>query len=131
MRPNHLLLPLLLATNIATAGAATATPPQREVTDLRALWMTAIDSPDGSARGVLVSPEMRAIAASMKTTSPLLVEVTTLKVYTQEGCRRLQMTIHARDAVIGPSPQPHNQDLVYGFNYCRDGRPPRSLEVKP
>jgi len=130
MRHNHRLLLPLLGSSLLSASAALAAP-AREVTDLRALWMSAIDSPDGRASGVFVSPEAKAIASQMKTTSPLQVQVTTIRTYAQDGCRRLQMTITAENAVVGPSAGPRNQDLVYAFNYCRDGRPPRSLEVKP
>jgi hypothetical protein len=59
--------------------------------------------------------------------APLLVEVSTLIVYRQPGCRRLNVHFQQRDVKIGDAP-PSDRELAFQLNYCRDGRAPRSLE---
>jgi len=119
---------VLLSLCIDAHGAPTA---PRGVTDLRALMMEAIDSADGTASGDLVAKEALAIARQMKASGPLHAEIRTLARYSQEGCRRLQLTVRATNALAGAFSQRHDQDLIYAFDYCRTGYPPRSREVAP
>ena len=126
----HLATLLLACLFLATDAVASAAG-RREVNDLRLVWLEAIDSPDGRSSAALVSPEARAVSQRVQSPSPLLVDVSTLVVYAQPGCRRLRMTIRAENALVGRSTQRRDQDWITEFNYCRDGTPPRTLEVRP
>lgn len=126
-RPLLHLAPLVVLSLCLDAHGAPAAP--RAATDLRAMMMEAIDSTDGRASGDLVSKEALAIARHMKAPGPLHAEIHTLVRYAQEGCRRLQLTVRATNALVGASSQRHDQELIYAFDYCRTGYPPRSREV--
>lgn len=128
-RPLLLVAPLVALSLCLDVHGAPSAP--RAVTDLRALMMDAIESVDGTASGDLVSKEALAIARQMKAAGPLHAEIRTLARYTQDGCRRLQLTVRAKNALVGASPQRHDHDLIYAFDYCRTGYPPRSREVAP
>ena len=132
--PQRRLLLLLLVPLVAPSlslDAHGAPDAHRGVTDLRVLMLEAIDSGDGTASGDLVSKEALAIAARMKASGPLHAEIRTLARYAQDGCRRLQLIVRARNAQVGRESQRHDQDLIYDFDYCRSGYPPRSREVAP
>jgi hypothetical protein len=98
-----------------------------EVTDLRPLLVAAIDAPDGTSSGLLAGPLAEVLRSRGVSAAPLLVEVSTLIVYRQPGCRRLNVRFQQRDVKIGDTP-PSDRELVFQLNYCRDGRPPQSLE---
>ncbi len=78
----------------------------------------AIDAPDGKASGVLNDPIADRFRQATGLTLPVLVEVSTLKHFRQEGCRRLNLRI--RQEVAGKG----QFGIEYGINLCRDGSPP-------
>ncbi len=97
--------------------------------DLRAVLRQAIESADGTARTVLDGPDSAALRQGFGGAAALAVDVSTLKVYAQPGCRRLNLAFRVETPGPG-SKSPHRVDL--GLNYCRDGSPPASLrEVRP
>jgi hypothetical protein len=104
-----------------------ATPGTRLVEDLRPLLIEAIDAADGAARGVLGGPPAEALRGRGVSSEPLEVEVTTLKVYRQPGCRRLNVRFAQRAVRTGNEP-PQDRAMAFQLNYCRNGEPPRSLE---
>lgn len=83
----------------------------------------AIDAPDGRVSGVLVGPIADHFAATTKSTSPVLLEVTTLKSFKQEGCKRLNLRLKQSNV---PTKDGKMTDfgIDYGINLCRDGSPP-------
>ena len=85
---------------------------------VKQLLLMAIDAPDGKASGFLTD----AIADRFRETTglplPVLVEVSTLKHFRQEGCRRLNLRIRQEGAGKGQF------GIDYGINLCRDGGPP-------
>lgn len=113
-----ILLVMLHATSLAA--------PSRSVTNPRELMVEAIDAPDGSAHGVLTGETAGAIARGFATDAPLRIDVTTLKRYSQEGCRRLNVAF-SQDGVRLPGAASRGAQRVdFGIDYCRDGRAPAS-----
>lgn len=95
--------------------------------DLRPLLVAAIDAADGRSAGTLAGPLAEVLRNRGISAAPLLVEVTTLLVYRQPGCKRLNVRFQQRDVRVGTAP-PADRELAFQLNYCRDGRAPRSLE---
>lgn len=123
MRPqacNFAALVLFLSEALAQA--------QVELPDVRRLLVAAIDAPDGRAEGILSGPAAEAITQRFKGTTPIHLEVSTVRRYAQAGCSRLN--VHAwQDGVLLPgAPAPRRQTIDIGINYCRDGQPPKRLD---
>lgn len=97
------------------------------VEDFRPLLVKAIESSEGTAFGILIGPMAEALTTKMKATSPILIDVTTLRRYKQVGCSRLNVRFSQDGVVLPGTDKPRNQTLDVGLNYCRDGRPPKSL----
>ncbi|MFN3636792.1 MAG: hypothetical protein ACK4UZ_13820, partial [Rhizobium rhizophilum] len=53
----------------------------------------AIDAPEGRVVGILRGPIADQFAATTKSASPVVIEVTTLKNLKQEGCKRLNVRL--------------------------------------
>jgi len=111
----------------AMPSAVPAVAGAHVVAELRPLLVAAIDAPDGAARGVLAGPAAEVLRRRGVSAEPLEVEVTTLKVYRQPGCRRLNVHFAQRAVKLGDAP-PRDHAIAFQLNYCRDGQPPRSLE---
>lgn len=112
---------------LASAATAADGVARLPVEDFRPLLVKAIESPDGAAFGILIGPMAEALTTKMKATSPILIDVTTLRRYKQAGCSRLNVRF-AQDGVVLPgTDKPRNQTFDLGLNYCRDGQPPKSL----
>jgi len=78
----------------------------------------AIDTPDGKATGTLSDAIADRFRQATGSSLPVLVEVSTLKHFRQEGCRRLNLRIRQEGAGNGQF------GIDYGINLCRDGSPP-------
>ena len=113
-----------LAVLLVTPVSASPSP---EVSNLRPLLVAAIDAPDGRSAGTLAGPLAEVLRSRGVSAAPLLVEVTTLTIYRQPGCRRLNVRFQQQDVTIKNAP-PADRELAFQLNYCRDGRAPRSLE---
>lgn len=113
MKHDRILITLLL---LALSPLAVAEPSAT----VKQLLLMAIDAPDGRASGVLtdaIADRFR-LATGTGSTLPVLVEVSTLKHFRQEGCRRLNLRIRQEGAGKGQF------GIDYGINLCRDGSPP-------
>ncbi|MDP1692091.1 MAG: hypothetical protein Q8L49_09130 [Burkholderiaceae bacterium] len=101
--------------------------PRVPVEDVRVLLVSAIDSPNGQAQGVLIGQMASLITDRFRASGPILVDVTTERRYRQPGCSRLKLTF-AQDGVNLPGASgPERRTVDIGLNYCRDGTPPKSL----
>ena len=121
---------LAAAAMIGLAGAASAQ--QRvAVPDARQLLIAAIDAADGQAHGVLTGELADAITARFKSTTPIHIDVSTVKRYAQPGCRRLNVRFWQDGVQLPGAPAPRHQTIDFGINYCRDGQPPKSLKEAP
>lgn len=122
------MLTILFAALLQTGTDA----PPRAVANPRELMIEAIDSPDGKASGVLTGEMADAIGRGFGTDAPLMIEVTTLKRYRQEGCRRLNVSFTQRGVHLPGDSASGARRIDFGIDYCRDGRPPSSrAEAQP
>ncbi|MFN3958237.1 MAG: hypothetical protein ACK4Q6_12110, partial [Tepidimonas ignava] len=55
--------------------------------------------------------------------APVLAEVSTIKSFQQEGCKRLQLRLRQGD-VTDKEGRRGEIAFTYDFNLCRDGTPP-------
>jgi hypothetical protein len=124
MKPNIFAAALLI---VGCANAQTADLPRTPVTDARALLLAAIDAPGGAAHGTLIGSIAEAITQRFHATSPIYIDVTTVRRYAQAGCSRLKVTYWQEGVQLPGAPSPRKQTIDMELNYCRDGLPPRSL----
>lgn len=96
------------------------------VVDVRVLMIAAIDSRDGTARGILAGKDADNITKLFNGTGPILIDVTTVRRFAQVGCSRLRVAFAQDGVVIAPQAAPRRQWAAFGINYCRDGQPPKS-----
>jgi hypothetical protein len=94
---------------------------------IRALMVSAIDAPNGQARGTLVGPLGDAVRTRFNASGPIGVEVSTVKRYAQHGCRRLNVRFRQDGVNLPGAGAPRPQTIDFGINYCRDGAAPASL----
>lgn len=89
----------------------------------KAAMIEAIDAPGGRATGVLRGPIADQFVMTTKSTSPVEIEVTTIKSFKQEGCKRLNVRLKQANV---PTKDGKTTDfgIDYGINLCRDGSPP-------
>jgi len=97
------------------------------VQDARPLLVAAIDASSGEAHGMLVGEIAEAVTQRFKGTSPIYIDVTTVRRYAQAGCRRLNVRFWQDGVQLPGVPAPRRQTIDFGINYCRDGQPPKSL----
>lgn len=105
-----LIMMLFIASPVLVSAESSATVKQ--------LLLMAIDAPDGKSSGVLTDAIADRFRQASGSTLPVLVEVSTLKHFRQEGCRRLNLRIRQEGAGKGQF------GIDYGINLCRDGSPP-------
>ncbi|TXF13562.1 hypothetical protein [Pelomicrobium methylotrophicum] len=94
-----------------------------EYTSAKPLLLQAIDAPDGRAQGEIVGPIADKFRETTKSSAPVMAEVTTLKSFKQEGCKRLNLRLSQAGV---PTKDRGTTEFVvnYGINLCRDGSPP-------
>lgn len=114
----------------AMVGLASAVMAQQRVSvpDARQLLISAIDATDGQAQGVLTGELADAITAGFRGTTPIHIDVSTLKRYAQAGCRRLNVRFWQDGVQLPGAPAPRRQTIDFGIDYCRDGQPPKALK---
>ncbi len=117
---------LILAAALGAVGVARAQQ-RAEVRDAKQLLIAAIDAPDGRARGVLVGEVADAITQRFQGTTPIYIDISTERRYAQAGCSRLKVTFGQDGVRLSGAPSPRRQTIDFGIDYCRDGRPPKSL----
>lgn len=100
-------------------GQATAA----EYSNLKLAMLEAIDAPGGVVSGVVVGPVADKFASTTGSQSPVMVEVTTLKSFRQEGCKRLNVRLKQAN-VPAKDGKSAEFGIDYGVNLCRDGSPP-------
>ncbi len=98
-------------------------------TDFRALFLKALNSPNGKARAEVTGPVADDIRAKTgKSNAKVFVDVTTLNNLEQEGCKRMKATFSMPGTTFpvkegGQSPLALNMEL----NMCPNGQPPGGL----
>lgn len=111
-------LAFVVLSPMVAAGAAAA-----DYGSIKSLLLEAIDAPDGTARGVIVGPIARQFGTATGSTAPVAVDVTTLKRFNQQGCRRLNVSLKQANV---PTQEGKLAEfgIDYQLNLCRDGSPP-------
>lgn len=94
-----------------------------EYTNTKPLLIQAIDAPDGRIQGKIVGPIADMFRETTKSSAPLMAEVTTIKSFKQEGCKRLNLRLKQAN-VMTKDGKPTEFAVDYGINLCRDGSPP-------
>lgn len=89
----------------------------------KAAMLEAIDSPSGRVQGILRGAIADQFASITKSTSPVEIEVTTIKKFKQDGCRRLNVRLKQAN-VQTKDGKTTDYGIDYGINLCRDGSPP-------
>lgn len=113
-------------------GQSAAIPVERApVPDARPLLMAALRDPGGQAHGILKGELAASIGQRFQTNSPIYVDVSTEHRYVQPGCSRLNVRFWQDGVTLPGAIDPHRQTIEFGINYCLDGLPPRSLEIRP
>lgn len=114
------LADLLIAALPMAVNAANRMP----ITNVRPLLMAAINSPDGSARGVMVGEVAEVMLKRMGSANPIEVDVRMLHDLPQAGCKRLEVTTRQK-AVIEPGKKlPEDKSLIYKVSFCGNGKFP-------
>jgi hypothetical protein len=118
--------PFLLAAVLHPAAAAEAIA-RSPVESPRPLMMAALASADGEAHGVMVGEMADVISRYFQTTSPINIDITTVKRYAEPGCARLAVLFSQEGVLLPGATAPQKKIVKIGINLCRDGNPPRSL----
>jgi hypothetical protein len=119
MTPHTKALFGLLLAIMATASHAEP-PPRLPVTNVKVLLRLAIEH--GSAYGTLVGEAAAFVRNRFGTTTPIEIDIKTLQILRDPGCRRLEVTTY--QAGVIEKGIPADKRLTYQLNYCRDGRMP-------
>jgi hypothetical protein len=117
---------LAISAALACTSAAADEAARVKVDDVRLLLVAAIDSPSGSARGVLTGETAKLITSRFGASGPILVDVITERRYAQPGCSRLKVTFSQEGVLLPQAAAPLKQTVDIGLNYCRTGEPPRT-----
>ncbi|MBK9783206.1 MAG: hypothetical protein IPP59_02800 [Betaproteobacteria bacterium] len=98
------------------------------VSDPRPVMLAALQSVNGEAHGILSGEIAEALTQRFAATSPIHIDVTTEKRYTQAGCARLNVRFWQDGVLLPGASSPRRQTMDFGINYCLDGQPPQSLK---
>lgn len=90
------------------------------VSEIKPLLMRAAEQ--GVAHGVLGGTGAAYVQRRFDTTSPIEIDVRSLRALPQAGCGRLEVTTRQRAVLVAGQRQ--DQELVYQLSYCADGRFP-------
>lgn len=122
-----LLVPALALAAAASVHAQSSDAGRVPVADVRVLMAAAIDSNDGTARGILAGKDAENITRFFQATGPILIDVTTVKRYAEAGCSRLRVAFSQDGVHVSEKAAPTRKAVAFGINICRDGKPPKSL----
>ena len=98
-------------------------PCTASASQLKELLFQAIDN--GTANGIITDQMADEIHKQTGTTKPIYVDVTTLKILEQAGCRRLNAKFTMPGVsmtLLSGKKEPFEMNM--GINLCRDGTPP-------
>lgn len=123
----QLLAPALAFAAAVSAHAQSSDAGRLPVGDVRVLMAAAIDSSDGTARGILAGKDAENITQFFKASGPILIDVTTVKRYAEAGCSRLRVAFSQDGVHVSEKAAPTKKTVAFGINICRDGKPPKSL----
>lgn len=111
----------LPAANADENNQVNATAP---LADLRPLMTEAINN--GESHGILGGDAAMFLREHLGATSPLRVNVTTIKKYNQPGCSRLNVQFLQDNVKFPKEKEGKNREIDFQLSYCLDGRPPKT-----
>jgi hypothetical protein len=94
-----------------------------DYTSVKQLMVRAIDAADGKASGFVLGQIADKFQRTTGSSAPVRAEVTTIKSFQQEGCKRLNVRI-TQSGVPTSDGKSVDFGIDYGLNMCRDGSPP-------
>ena len=94
-----------------------------EYTSVNQLLLQAIDASGGRANGIILGQLAEKFKVTTGSSSPIRAEVTTIKSFKQEGCKRLNVRL-TQSGVATSEGRTADFGMDYGLNLCRDGSPP-------
>ena len=94
-----------------------------DYTSVKQLMVRAIDAADGKASGFVLGQIAEKFQRTTGSSARVKAEVTTIKSFQQDGCKRLNVRLTQSDV---PTSDGKRADfgIDYGLNMCRDGSPP-------
>ncbi len=94
-----------------------------DYTSVKQLMVRAIDARDGKAQRFIVGSIADKFKKSTGSSGRVRAEVSTIKSFNREGCKRLNVRLIQSDV---PTTDGKTADfgVDYGLNMCRDGSPP-------
>ena len=103
-----------------------AEPVRTPVPDARPVMLAALQAADGTAHGVLTGDVAEAITRHFRASSPIQIDVSTVRRYRQPGCSRLKVLFWQDGVHLPNAKAARRQTIEFGIDYCLDGLPPRS-----
>ncbi len=92
-------------------------------TELKQYLLAAIDAPSGRSDGEMSGPMADFFKGQTRSSSPVRVQVRTIRHFSAAGCARLEATL-SQEGVPTTNGQQIPFAVRYELNLCRDGRPP-------
>lgn len=117
-------LPFLACLLMLTSAAHAS-----ESSTLKSLMLIALNSPDGTANGIVEGAVADKIHVTTGAYDPIRGEVTTIKRYKEEGCSRLAVKLIQPNT---PTKEGTKTDfaLNYELDLCKNGQPPSSTSTR-
>lgn len=95
------------------------------VPNAKPLLVAALLAENGEAHGVLTGPMGDGMRRAFKGTTPVYIDVSTIKRYRQAGCGRLKALFWMDGAVIPGEKKARKRTVEVGIDYCSDGSAPK------
>ena len=94
-----------------------------DYTSVKQLMVRAIDAADGKASGFVLGQIAEKFQRTTGSSARVKAEVTTIKSFQQDGCKRLNVRLTQSDVPTSDGKRAEF-GVDYGLNMCRDGSPP-------
>lgn len=101
--------------------------------ELKMLALEALKSPSGSAKGEITGHYAKVIQAKIqRADARVFAEITTVKVFKQQECKRLNVRIYTPGTLLPTTDGSSRMlDMSAQMNMCPNGRPPETEESAP
>lgn len=103
---------------VLSAGSSAA-----EYSSVKQLLLGAIDATDGRTSGFILGQIAEKFKRTTGSSAPILAEVSTIKSFKQDGCKRLNVRL-TQSGVATSEGRAADFGMDYGLNLCRNGNPP-------
>ncbi len=110
--------PIFLMVMVLSVSASAA-----EYSGIKQLLLAAIDASDGRTSGFILGHIAEKFKRTTGSSAPILAEVSTIKSFKQDGCKRLNVRL-TQGGVATSEGRTADVGMDYGLNLCRNGSPP-------